>query len=112
MSGQSTRSVLGKWVYLVTLVMSLFDLQDVCIVIGSLANLDLPRAARAWWPAKGRWPHAQVCAMAESGARPCAWNGAAMRDIACGLAPHVIVGGGGRTAATVRRRSPADCCDG
>ncbi|KZV07085.1 hypothetical protein F511_45433 [Dorcoceras hygrometricum] len=48
------------------------------------------RAGRAWWPAKGRWPRAQVCAMAESGARPCAWNGAAMRDIACGLAPHVI----------------------
>ncbi|KZV35634.1 hypothetical protein F511_30262 [Dorcoceras hygrometricum] len=38
----STRSVLGKWVYLVTLVMSLFDLQDVCIAIGSLATLDLP----------------------------------------------------------------------
>ncbi|KZV18607.1 hypothetical protein F511_40396 [Dorcoceras hygrometricum] len=37
-----TRSVLGKWVYLVTLVMSLFDLQDVCIAIGSLATLDLP----------------------------------------------------------------------
>ncbi|KZV56843.1 hypothetical protein F511_21408 [Dorcoceras hygrometricum] len=31
-----------KWVYLVTLAMSLFDLQDVCIVIGSLATLDLP----------------------------------------------------------------------
>ncbi|KZV48130.1 F-box family protein [Dorcoceras hygrometricum] len=30
------------WVYLVTLEMSLFDLQDVCIVIGSLATLDLP----------------------------------------------------------------------
>ncbi|KZV07040.1 acyl-CoA dehydrogenase-related protein [Dorcoceras hygrometricum] len=40
--GQSTRSVLGKCVYLVTLVMSLFDLQDVCIAIGSLATLDLP----------------------------------------------------------------------
>ncbi|KZV54637.1 cyclic nucleotide-gated ion channel 1-like [Dorcoceras hygrometricum] len=39
---ESTRSVLGKWVYLVTLAMSLFDLQDVCIVIGSLATLDLP----------------------------------------------------------------------
>ncbi|KZV46660.1 TMV resistance protein N-like [Dorcoceras hygrometricum] len=38
----STRSVLGKWVYLVTLAMSLFDLQDVCIVIGSIATLDLP----------------------------------------------------------------------
>ncbi|KZV30922.1 hypothetical protein F511_11752 [Dorcoceras hygrometricum] len=38
----STRSVLGKWVYLVTLVMSLFDLQDICIAIGSLATLDLP----------------------------------------------------------------------
>ncbi|KZV28162.1 hypothetical protein F511_13185 [Dorcoceras hygrometricum] len=38
----STRSVLGKWVYLVTLAMSLFDLQDVCIAIGSLATLDLP----------------------------------------------------------------------
>ncbi|KZV32818.1 hypothetical protein F511_24064 [Dorcoceras hygrometricum] len=34
--------VLGKWVYLVTLVMSLFDLRDVCIAIGSLATLDLP----------------------------------------------------------------------
>ncbi|KZV26704.1 hypothetical protein F511_14490 [Dorcoceras hygrometricum] len=32
----------GKWVCLVTLAMSLFDLQDVCIAIGSLANLDLP----------------------------------------------------------------------
>ncbi|KZV55919.1 hypothetical protein F511_24813 [Dorcoceras hygrometricum] len=31
-----------KWVYLVTLAMSLFDLQDVCIDIGSLATLDLP----------------------------------------------------------------------
>ncbi|KZV48105.1 hypothetical protein F511_27690 [Dorcoceras hygrometricum] len=41
-SGQSTRSVLGKCVYLVTLAMSLFDLQDVCIAIGSLATLDLP----------------------------------------------------------------------
>ncbi|KZV50807.1 vesicle transport protein Rop [Dorcoceras hygrometricum] len=41
-SGQSTRSVLGKWVYLVTLAMSLFDLQDGCIAIGSLATLDLP----------------------------------------------------------------------
>ncbi|KZV39484.1 hypothetical protein F511_30287 [Dorcoceras hygrometricum] len=39
---KSTRSVLGKWVYLVTLTMSLFDLQDVCIAIGSLATLDLP----------------------------------------------------------------------
>ncbi|KZV35376.1 hypothetical protein F511_36199 [Dorcoceras hygrometricum] len=38
----STGCVLGKWVYLVTLVMSLFNLQDVCIVIGSLATLDLP----------------------------------------------------------------------
>ncbi|KZV50070.1 hypothetical protein F511_27289 [Dorcoceras hygrometricum] len=38
----STRSVLGKWVYLITLAMSLFDLQDVCIAIGSLAILDLP----------------------------------------------------------------------
>ncbi|KZV56708.1 Acyl-CoA dehydrogenase-related isoform 1 [Dorcoceras hygrometricum] len=38
----STRSVLGKCVYLVTLAMSLFDLQDVCIAIGSLATLDLP----------------------------------------------------------------------
>ncbi|KZV31923.1 hypothetical protein F511_34846 [Dorcoceras hygrometricum] len=38
----STGCVLGKWVCLVTLAMSLFDLQDVCIVIGSLANLDLP----------------------------------------------------------------------
>ncbi|KZV24047.1 hypothetical protein F511_42557 [Dorcoceras hygrometricum] len=39
---ESTRSVLGKCVYVVTLVMSLFDLQDVCIAIGSLATLDLP----------------------------------------------------------------------
>ncbi|KZV33570.1 hypothetical protein F511_10556 [Dorcoceras hygrometricum] len=39
---ESTISVLGKLVYLVTLAMSLFDLQDVCIVIGSLATLDLP----------------------------------------------------------------------
>ncbi|KZV52889.1 hypothetical protein F511_16113 [Dorcoceras hygrometricum] len=38
-TSQQTR---GKWVYLVTLVMSLFDLQDVCIAIGSLATLDLP----------------------------------------------------------------------
>ncbi|KZV48401.1 plasma membrane ATPase 1-like [Dorcoceras hygrometricum] len=38
----STRSVLGKWVYLVTLAISLFDLQDVCIAIGSIATLDLP----------------------------------------------------------------------
>ncbi|KZV50809.1 hypothetical protein F511_07207 [Dorcoceras hygrometricum] len=38
----STISVLGKCVYLVTLVMSLFDLQDVCIAIGSIATLDLP----------------------------------------------------------------------
>ncbi|KZV26917.1 hypothetical protein F511_39060 [Dorcoceras hygrometricum] len=38
----STGCVLGKWVCLVTLVMSLFDLQDVCIAIGSLATLDLP----------------------------------------------------------------------
>ncbi|KZV41700.1 MATE efflux family protein 4, chloroplastic-like [Dorcoceras hygrometricum] len=37
----STRSILGKCVYLVTLVMSLFDLKDVCIAIGSLATLDL-----------------------------------------------------------------------
>ncbi|KZV42900.1 hypothetical protein F511_14808 [Dorcoceras hygrometricum] len=41
-SHQSTRCVLGKWVYLVTHAMSLFDLQDVCMVIGSLATLDLP----------------------------------------------------------------------
>ncbi|KZV22787.1 hypothetical protein F511_24834 [Dorcoceras hygrometricum] len=39
---KSTRSVLGKCVYLVTLVMSPFDLQDVCIAIGSIATLDLP----------------------------------------------------------------------
>ncbi|KZV31413.1 hypothetical protein F511_05517 [Dorcoceras hygrometricum] len=32
----------SKWVCLVTLAISLFDLQDVCIVIGSLATLDLP----------------------------------------------------------------------
>ncbi|KZV18807.1 plasma membrane ATPase 1-like [Dorcoceras hygrometricum] len=38
----STRSVLGKCVYLVTLAMSLFDLQDVRIAIGSIATLDLP----------------------------------------------------------------------
>ncbi|KZV38134.1 F-box/kelch-repeat protein-like [Dorcoceras hygrometricum] len=38
----STGCVLGKWVCPVTLAMSLFDLQDVCIVIGSLATLDLP----------------------------------------------------------------------
>ncbi|KZV21460.1 Acyl-CoA dehydrogenase-related isoform 1 [Dorcoceras hygrometricum] len=38
----STRSVLGKCVYLVILAMSLFDLQDVCIAIGSIATLDLP----------------------------------------------------------------------
>ncbi|KZV49119.1 glutamate receptor 1.2-like [Dorcoceras hygrometricum] len=38
----NTRSVLGKCVYLVTLAMSLFDLQDVCIAIGSIATLDLP----------------------------------------------------------------------
>ncbi|KZV49335.1 TMV resistance protein N-like [Dorcoceras hygrometricum] len=38
----STRCVLGKCVYLVTLTMSLFDLQDVCIAIGSIATLDLP----------------------------------------------------------------------
>ncbi|KZV48140.1 F-box/LRR-repeat protein 14-like [Dorcoceras hygrometricum] len=38
----STGCVLGKWVCLVTLAMSLFDLQDVCIAIGSLATLDLP----------------------------------------------------------------------
>ncbi|KZV52676.1 hypothetical protein F511_21056 [Dorcoceras hygrometricum] len=37
-----TRCVLGKWVYLVTHAMSLFDLRDVCMVIGSLATLDLP----------------------------------------------------------------------
>ncbi|KZV19732.1 hypothetical protein F511_41508 [Dorcoceras hygrometricum] len=41
-SSKSTTSVLGKWVYLVTLAMSLFDLQDVCIAIGSLVTLDLP----------------------------------------------------------------------
>ncbi|KZV38581.1 DNA-directed RNA polymerase V subunit 1 [Dorcoceras hygrometricum] len=38
----STTSVLGKCVCLVTLAMSLFDLQDVCIAMGSLATLDLP----------------------------------------------------------------------
>ncbi|KZV57532.1 hypothetical protein F511_20461 [Dorcoceras hygrometricum] len=41
-ANMSTRCVLGKWVYLVTHAMSLFDLQDVCMVIGSLATLDLP----------------------------------------------------------------------
>ncbi|KZV47926.1 hypothetical protein F511_20534 [Dorcoceras hygrometricum] len=39
---ESTGCVLGKWVYLVTLAMPLFDLQYVCIVIGSLATLNLP----------------------------------------------------------------------
>ncbi|KZV57211.1 splicing factor 3B subunit 1-like [Dorcoceras hygrometricum] len=39
---KSTRCVLGKWVYLVTHAMSLFDLQDVCVVIGSLSTLDSP----------------------------------------------------------------------
>ncbi|KZV49567.1 hypothetical protein F511_23744 [Dorcoceras hygrometricum] len=38
----SPLAFMRKWVYLVTLAMSLFDLQDVCIVIGSLATLDLP----------------------------------------------------------------------
>ncbi|KZV54381.1 hypothetical protein F511_24431 [Dorcoceras hygrometricum] len=38
----STTSVLGKCVCLVTLAMSLFDLQDVCIAIGSIATLYLP----------------------------------------------------------------------
>ncbi|KZV46741.1 hypothetical protein F511_37277 [Dorcoceras hygrometricum] len=38
----STRCVLGKWIYLVTHGMSLFDLQDVCIAIGSLSTLDIP----------------------------------------------------------------------
>ncbi|KZV35270.1 spindle pole body component 110-like [Dorcoceras hygrometricum] len=38
----STRSVLGKCVCLVTLAMSLFDLQDVCMAIGSIATLDIP----------------------------------------------------------------------
>ncbi|KZV56830.1 hypothetical protein F511_18010 [Dorcoceras hygrometricum] len=38
----STGCVLGKWVCLVTLAMSLFDLQVVCIAVGSLATLDLP----------------------------------------------------------------------
>ncbi|KZV53020.1 alpha-dioxygenase 2 [Dorcoceras hygrometricum] len=38
----STRCVLGKWVYLVTHAMSLFDLRYVCIVIRSLATLDVP----------------------------------------------------------------------
>ncbi|KZV21443.1 hypothetical protein F511_16912 [Dorcoceras hygrometricum] len=32
----------SKWVCLVTLAMSVFDLHDVCIAIGSLATLDLP----------------------------------------------------------------------
>ncbi|KZV53016.1 hypothetical protein F511_27632 [Dorcoceras hygrometricum] len=39
---KSTRSVFGKCVYIVTLVMSLFDLQDVRIAIISIATLDLP----------------------------------------------------------------------
>ncbi|KZV23031.1 mediator of RNA polymerase II transcription subunit 13 [Dorcoceras hygrometricum] len=38
----STKSVLGKCVYLVTLAISLYDLQDVRIAIGSIATLDLP----------------------------------------------------------------------
>ncbi|KZV48176.1 hypothetical protein F511_19957 [Dorcoceras hygrometricum] len=41
-SGDGVGCVLGKWVYLITNAMSLFDLQDVCMVIGSLATLDLP----------------------------------------------------------------------
>ncbi|KZV14750.1 hypothetical protein F511_41110 [Dorcoceras hygrometricum] len=41
-SDLSTRCVLGKWVYLITHAMSLFDLQDVCMVVGSLATLELP----------------------------------------------------------------------
>ncbi|KZV54015.1 gibberellin 2-beta-dioxygenase 1-like [Dorcoceras hygrometricum] len=32
----------GEWIYLVTHAMPLFDLQDVYMVIGSLATLDLP----------------------------------------------------------------------
>ncbi|KZV20395.1 hypothetical protein F511_41485 [Dorcoceras hygrometricum] len=44
-SGLSPRCVLGKWVCLVTHAMSLFDLQDVYMVIGSLATLDLPMVA-------------------------------------------------------------------
>ncbi|KZT76317.1 hypothetical protein F511_46658 [Dorcoceras hygrometricum] len=72
------------------------------------------RASRAWEAIAGcyprtvcatrrnhaRWPHMEAgqrplasrtgLRNAESGVRPCAWNGAAMRDIACGLAPHVI----------------------
>ncbi|KZV58471.1 hypothetical protein F511_26515 [Dorcoceras hygrometricum] len=42
LSERRGRRTLGKWVYLVTLAMSLFNLQDVCIDIGSLATLDLP----------------------------------------------------------------------
>ncbi|KZV32236.1 acyl-CoA dehydrogenase-related protein [Dorcoceras hygrometricum] len=42
LSREAAPSVARKWVYLVTLAMSLFDLQDVCIAIGSLATLDLP----------------------------------------------------------------------
>ncbi|KZV30296.1 hypothetical protein F511_11287 [Dorcoceras hygrometricum] len=38
---QAPRRQQGKWVYLVTHVMSLFDLQDVCMVIESLTTLDL-----------------------------------------------------------------------
>ncbi|KZV19593.1 hypothetical protein F511_44116 [Dorcoceras hygrometricum] len=38
----SPLAFMRKWICLVTLAMSLFDLQDVCIVIGSLATLDLP----------------------------------------------------------------------
>ncbi|KZV50930.1 plasma membrane ATPase 1-like [Dorcoceras hygrometricum] len=45
----STRSVLGKCVYLVTLAMSLFNLQDVCIAIGSIATLDLPMVVDLIW---------------------------------------------------------------
>ncbi|KZV25925.1 F-box family protein [Dorcoceras hygrometricum] len=39
---QVPRCQQGKWVYLVTHAMSLFDLREVCMVIGSLATLDLP----------------------------------------------------------------------
>ncbi|KZV54085.1 hypothetical protein F511_37681 [Dorcoceras hygrometricum] len=41
-SNQSPRCVLDKWVYLVAHAMSLFDLQDVCMSIESLAIIDLP----------------------------------------------------------------------
>ncbi|KZV58004.1 hypothetical protein F511_43521 [Dorcoceras hygrometricum] len=40
--GSGSATVFSNRVYLATHAMSLFDLQDVCIVIGSLATLDSP----------------------------------------------------------------------